>query len=713
MTNRFLQLIFSVILIFVSIDSYRKFDLEEDISKSLESKNKTEGLVYDQVNSARNFSNEIFVDFGKNSGSGAYQQETFQEIENAGYKQRPLLETNFEINATNTFFATRIANPGSYFEIDNIEKSVNEAAMFALLPGGSAVLSNFQKDPFSLLKPTLAELSKSISGTNSFNNFGEVVRFRRTGALSFVKVGELYNSLSKRLDRIFFIGADFFAFENYKVIQSDIQLCLVLSIVMNAIIYYFFVRNWLFLVFAIVGTAISYVGGIFFVQLFYLKIHGIVIAFTSTFLGYNIEYLIHLSGVKSEVKKRHKVGMSSAIGTTLIGFLVLLFGSSSMLKQLALASLGGMIFFLIFIYFFREFLIDVNIRILSWPLLKIGNKSLLWIYGILVVLLYISSNLQFKTNISDFGVQSKLLNSQVEHFLGQQMTLGVENPHALEVQGDIGNVYIELQAEMKNLKLVSPLLKYRNIADQRYLSLSLKNKWDTGIALLKDKFEVKGIKLSFIRYPLASEFLNSLDYLKNLSQIFGQPWAVFADGKKFLIFGISGNERDMEASLSANKKVFPLSPKVYFDRILTSLGKEMIFLFGIGIIVMGIYLLFIQKSVWNLIFIFMPVLASAVTLAFYFRLSERNVNVIHIVGFLLVMSVAVDYSSVAISNLYAKIELTKILLTGLSLFSSFGVLVFAGHPVLHDLGITVSLGAGAGLIAALLIQFRPTEANAK
>ena len=75
---------------------------------------------------------------------------------------------------------------------------------------------------------------------------------------------------------------------------------------------------------------------------------------------------------------------------------------------------------------------------------------------------------------------------------------------------------------------------------------------------------------------------------------------------------------------------------------------------------------------------------------------------------ILTIALAMDYTSVAVSTRHDPEDLAKILLTGLSSLITFGVLIFAQHPVLRSLGFTVGSGCAIGLIFALFFPLRET-----
>ena len=181
------------------------------------------------------------------------------------------------------------------------------------LPGGGELWQRAQKDPLGLNEAVVRGYLNDIKPGPL------VLVFKRGEALDFHKVQGFRDQLIKGFPAAVWTGADFFALENYLVVKRDIVLCTIISLVVGLVIFYYLCPNLWLLLILFLGTGLSYVFGIVSAQLFYPFVYTIVLTFTSTFVGFNNEYLIHFSAIK-KVSWRAVVGLGSAIGTTLIGF---------------------------------------------------------------------------------------------------------------------------------------------------------------------------------------------------------------------------------------------------------------------------------------------------------------------------------------------------------------------------------------------------------
>jgi predicted exporter len=159
--------------------------------------------------------------------------------------------------------------------------------------------------------------------------------------------------------------------------------------------------------------------------------------------------------------------------------------------------------------------------------------------------------------------------------------------------------------------------------------------------------------------------------------------------------------------------VAPVTPRRYYNSLLTSLSKELGWLFLAGLAVMAIYLAWLQRSVVKVLYVFSPLALASLAFALWARLGGFPINILHVMGASLVIALAIDYTAVAVSSDHAPEENSKVLLTGLSTLATFGVLAFACHPVLRGLGFTVLLGCGLSLLLALFLRVEPSGRTAQ
>jgi predicted exporter len=176
-------------------------------------------------------------------------------------------------------------------------------------------------------------------------------------------------------------------------------------------------------------------------------------------------------------------------------------------------------------------------------------------------------------------------------------------------------------------------------------------------------------------------------------------WIDTVGGSRFVMAALASG-----APAELPPGVIPVSPRRYYDGLLTSASRELAWLFLAGLAVMGIYLAVLQRSVARVLYVLAPLSLSAFAFAAYVRYSGTSVDIIHVLAFSLIIALATDYTSILVSTGHGRPEQAKVLLTGASTLATFAVLWSARHPVLRELGAIVTLGCAVSLAFALFVR---------
>jgi uncharacterized protein len=81
-------------------------------------------------------------------------------------------------------------------------------------------------------------------------------------------------------------------------------------------------------------------------------------------------------------------------------------------------------------------------------------------------------------------------------------------------------------------------------------------------------------------------------------------------------------------------------------------------------------------------------------------------TLLNVMATILVIGLGVDYGIFMVCRLtegYDHATDRAVLVSGLTTIAGFGALILARHPALHSIGVTVLLGIGAAIPAALLV----------
>jgi hypothetical protein len=250
-----------------------------------------------------------------------------------------------------------------------------------------------------------------------------------------------------------------------------------------------------------------------------------------------------------------------------------------------------------------------------------------------------------------------------------------------------------------------PLTAWIPVDRQRETLRRLTARAGAATALLRAELLTAGIQLS--PTPPVFGALDAWAYLERIDSFSPVRWSQRAGEQRFVMASV---KRGWAASLPP--EVVPVTPRRYYNTLLTGLSRELGWLFLAGLAVMAVYLASLQRSALRVLYVFAPLPLAGFAFSLYCRLAGTTLNIIHVMGFSLVIALAMDYTAVAVSSDHAPAEVSKVILTGLSTLATFGVLILARHPVLRDLGVTVVLGCGISLAFALCIRIEPPRAGA-
>ncbi len=676
--------------------------LEDDPIRSLSHPDPVRAALFDRYQEKSFFRDRVFVEMGELTA--AERERLAEALRAAGYLEvglveRPSADKVLEMAPLLPAEAVR-----RLVDEEALARRAREALSIAMLPGGDTYLRELQDDPIGLGPAVLTRLvgpSASAAGPLLHG-------YRSPRPLDYEQVGRVYDLLVGFSPRVHFIGGDIFALENYRAVKHDILVCSALSLALNLVIFFCFTGRWALLALLFLGSVVSYLVGLLAIRAFYTEVYALVLAYTSTFIGFNNESLVHLAGIEATRRRRSLLGIWSAIGTTFIGFLVLLLGRSTMVRQMALASLGGMVGFLLFLVPYRATLATVRFRGFAWPKLTLRPRWVAATCAVSVLGLLIVGVPPVATRIEGFRYQTPALDAQVAYFSQQLDALSLEDVVAVPAAGEPGEVIARLAAAGLLDPARHPLAAWRRPAEQEETLRALRERYPMAVARLTALLSESGIRIeAAATLPARLRVHDAWDYLEELGRLGPVRWADRVGGQRFVMAGLRASAIPVTIS-----GAIPVSPRHYYDQLLTALSRELGWLFLAGLAVMAIYLVILQRSASRALYAFAPLFVAAVAFAAWARATGSAIHIVHIMGFSLVIALALDYTAVAVSNDHGDVELSKILLTGLSTLATFGVLVLARHPVLHELGATVAIGCGVSLVFALFFRLPLGEEGA-
>ncbi|MBC7659150.1 MAG: hypothetical protein H7249_05515 [Chitinophagaceae bacterium] len=683
-----------IITMALGLYAWKHLKIEQDVVASIEKSRPEEAAVFHKLQGSGFFQNQIFIRM--NRDDPVLYQELIQKLADTGYQItrpfEPKIDNPRELYALIPFLPEPVLT--RLLSDEHQEDVLKQLRSLIAAPGGIGMVKLLQNDPLLLSM----DIPKLIQGKNTVS--APPVIAKRDGDIDWEKTRVLYSFIKTHDKDLSFVGGDFFALENYDAVHHDIMLCSVVSLILSLIIFRCFCRQWSLLAFLVFGTAVSSVIGLLVAEAVDGALYGLVLAFTSTFVSFNNETLVHLAGLDfGQRDKRPLIGIFSALGTTVIGFLVLLFSSSHMTRQLALLSLGSLFGFILFLLLFIDKLKALQFRPLALPQRVWNRAALASAFLSAFVLILVLPKPAYKTNLEEFRFATPYLEAQTEIFAKAVTSFSFDTMHAvpLKPEEDPAHAFFQLK---KNNALASdvfhPLNWYIAKSEQDQRITALKPQFSDRLHKLQNAFQNEGIRIDWnLDGGTWVRDLDTVSYLKIWQKIWPLPWYSNEKSQYLLVF--KAPEATIEGAI-------PMHPKAFYEFILSDLTKNLGSLFLVGLGAMLLYLVPWQKRWDKIALIFLPLLIATLGLQIFFLLTHRNITIVHVMGLALVISVALDYASILVSTDHDPRDQGKVVLTGGLTLASFGSLLCAQHPVLKELAIVVFIGTAVAFVMALFTR---------
>ncbi len=687
--------------------TYSKLHFEEDPVQSLASRDAVEDSLFDRFHAASPFQGKLFVELDGSSDS--QRQEIEEVIAEAGY--RPLRPTTAAPLAEQLLKLAPAILPQADIEqalsAQAVAARARELVFLVSLPGAAGAVEGVQQDPLGLARQ-VGEAGTRLFRSREAADQPSPRVFLSPATLSYEKIERVYRRLLESAQPVRAISGDFFALANYQAVRRDIFVCSVISLPLNALLFWIFVRRWKFLGFLFVGSLVSYVAGLLALAALQSSVLTLVLVFTSTFVSFNNEYLVHLCGLDPTRASVNRLSLGSAIGTTFLGFAALLFADAVIVRQIALVSIGGMLGFLSFLLVFSDVLATIHLRPWRWQMWSVRARPLLAIALALIAGVLLVGMPGLRTRVDTFGVTNQRLREQADYFGQRASQVAGATILAIEAGDDPAGTWQAAGTAAGERLVPHPLALWRPLSQQMAHVQRLNAGYTTAVESLRQHLADGGIRLT-LPPPPTFMTVSAQSFLRLSADLWPAPTWLEEGGHPWLILGLRGAEADQATQLFAalGRRIVVLTPRAHYDALLTQMSRQILGLFAAGLLAMALYLVVLHRSWQRLLYILLPLGVAFTALLALLRWSGTyEVNLIHLTGFALVIALAIDYSSIAVSSGFGELERTKVLITGLSTLASFGTLVLARHPVLRDLGITVALGCVVSLAFALFLRLQ-------
>lgn len=524
---------------------------------------------------------------------------------------------------------------------------------------------------------------------------------------------------------------------NADTIKRDLYLVLTISVFAVLAIYLVFLRSLsAIFVFLVPSSILLIATGA--IALWDVNVFAVTLGFGGVLLGMVDEYamLIYFScrqGGKEPAVITGEVARPVIFGAvaTLISFGVMLLSSLPGQRQLAVYSMTGIVAALL------VSLIVLPHLIKPLPAVKILPDSLggvwrlprravigVWL-AVLALCCWQSTKIRFNGNLQAVSMvtpELRLAEEELVKTWGDMRGKALLFAEGTDLEGALAlndQLFARISGRIPGGELVSlaPLLPssaLQRLNRERWLSF-----WQNGrAAKLGDELAKAGGIYGFSKDAFAP-FLKTLSSPPPAATVEGLRAAGMGELVDSLIIRSPGVVRvltmapdtpEVVAALSAEIKTLPGIRLVSQSRFGDSVGRAIIHDFtrylALTSALVLVLLIVVFRSAARVMLALVPVVTGLVCMLGIMGMFGIEFNIFNIAATILIIGLCVDYGIFMVCRLTEGSDHTTnraVLVSGLTTLAGLGALALAQHPSMYSIGITVLLGIGTGIPAALLV----------
>ena len=563
----------------------------------------------------------------------------------------------------------------------------------------------------------------------------------RRGGVLLGEIDSAFSTVNDRYDSLLLEQSSIhrFALSSERSMRNDLTRISVFSMVCVTLLVVMVFGSIRYLLLGLVPLAAGLLSAMTFGTLVFGDIHGLTLAFGASLIGVCIDYPIHLfnhhtlnpvKGGAEASLRRIWTGLLLGAGTTVIGFSGFAWASYPGLREFAVFAAVGVVAALVATRLFLPPLMPTQPRttalqrwLSQWlgRLIDKGSRAK-WVLAAPAIALAVV--IPFGLNALEWNDNFQAMNALDPEILEEDqrvraavssdeasqlvVALGANEEEALEGSDEAYRLLVEARGDglVEDFRSVNDVIwsaslqrRNRRIVDehpdlaQRMLAALDAAGFDP-IA-----FEGFADELSLHAQPLTFADIEDSPLGLMLS-----PFRVeLEDEVAFLAFvrGVS-DPQEFAARFTDQDKVFYLDQRVILSSLGTGIRSRTVELICIGLLVVFLTVLLRYRRLRPTLAAFLPaLLAAGATMALFGAIGVQ-VNLMHAVCLLLVLSIGIDYG-VFLAEGRGDGEMTSatmlsITMACLSTVASFGVLALSDNPALRAIGATVGIGVILSLI---------------
>ncbi len=526
---------------------------------------------------------------------------------------------------------------------------------------------------------------------------------------------------------------------NAQAIQKDLYVVLTISSLSMIILFFMFLKNWracFILLISFSSFAFALVG----VSMIYATVSAITIGFGSVLLGLSDDLSLHVYFALRKKDRKHDASiiMSEVSRPVLYGGLIVICSLSLLLfsdlpgqRQLGVFSIIGVVtslaFTLVLLPQMMEASASKNVKADNILLIKgTTNRPLLFISLWLILLaacLWSGRQISFNGDLNKLNYKSDELKN-VEKYLKNTwgdlqskamiFSEGDDLEAALRVNERLFQ-YLSKNAKNQGIMSLAPVLP--SIETQKSHIAAWKSFWAVNKDKVKDLLEKEGSAIGFTRDAF-DPFIKSLDE----SPVLITPAALKKTGLTALVNSLIIPYKDKIRVLTLtpdNDRIRALlkspdcpegvrfvSQRYIGDMIRKTVGHDFLRFITGALVVILLLLIPLFRDFKKVMLSMVPVVTGVIFMFGVMGFFDISFNIFNVISSILIIGLGIDYGIFMVcrcSEDYEHDTDTAVLLSGLTTVTGFGALIFARHPALYSIGITVLLGIGAAIPSAIYV----------
>ena len=609
------------------------------------------------------------------------------------------------------------------------------------------IVDNVEDDPFFVVNSKINEILVSESSLESRdgiqfinyeNKYNVLINIDMPKKIDsedfFDNLTSYLNDLESNEDiNVYISGVPIHTYYSQKSAKSEITIISIVSLIVISIIFIFIFKS--IKPYIVSMCTIFLAGGTAFLlsSIFFNSLHIFTFVFGTSLIGISIDHSIHFitewynEKDKKEVLKKIFPSMLLGFLTTIISYLSLSLTSLTLLKQIALFSIFGLVSSFLTVNIMYPIIFKNDKRVIKDSVInlsknilvryvKLINTKIIAVFFIIVILVSILTIPRIKVNFSAnqlYSTPDFLLESETEVYKRLNTSLakniiisrGDTLSKALQAEESIGNSFTN------NYMAISRVL-YSEEMQRDNMKLVEKKL----MPLLRT--QINSLDLNESSYnKIMTEFSNVKNEILDINAIIDEP--SFSDLKKiivtnnnkyFLIATSDYNTNNIVKSANKDVKIFNINEEI--NDALDSTAKTALKMAIIAYILIFIAIMIYFNKKQALAIILVQMMSILINLSLH-SIFSININIFSIFALILSIGISIDYA-IFFSNSAADKEITflAVFLSMMTTVLSFATLAFSGFIPVKSFGLFLFIGVlSSFIISPILFKFNKLIKN--